>query len=147
MTKVSVLALTAALAFVGCDALSSDEPIPFARLDLPASPVFVSGTTVIRDQSRLEAFARRQVGDPVPIPEVDFERHLVVGVFYGGSFHAGCSGDVEVIEAIRDEGDALVVEIGPLPDLGPCRAVVHPAEMVVVDAQASAVQFVGKVPK
>ena len=146
MTKAAALSLVA-LALAGCDAFSLDEPVPFERLALPTSAVFVNGTTVIRDQTRLESFARYQGGDLAPVPEVDFERQLVVGVFYGGSFHAGCSGDVEVVEAVRLEGDRLVVEIGPLPDLGPCRAVVYPAEMVVVDAESFDVRFAGEVPR
>ena len=109
--------------------------------------MFVNGTTVIRDQSRLESFARYPGGDLAPVPEVDFDRQLVVGVFYGGSLHGGCGGDVEVVEAVRSEGDALVVEVGPLPDLGPCRAIVYPAEMVVVDAKSWDVRFVGEVPR
>ena len=146
MTNAVALSLLA-LKLAGCDAFLADEPVGFERLALPASAVFVNGTTVIRDQSRLESFARFQEGDLAPVPDMDFERQLVVGVFYGGSFHAGCSGDAEVVEAVRSEGDRLVVEVGPLPDLGPCRGVVYPAEMVVVDATSSDVRFVGEVPR
>jgi len=135
------------LLLAGCDAFSSGTQVSFSRLALPASPVLVNGTTVIRNPSQLESFARRQDGELATVSEVDFTRQLVVGVFYGGSFHGGCGGDVDVVEAVRTDGDALVVQIGPLPDLGPCRAIVHPAEMVVIDATAGRVRFVGEVPR
>ena len=151
MPKVLVLGVFAALALAGCDAAEEgappDGPVGFTRVDLPASPVFVDGTTVICSDFQLASFARREDGSTAPVPDVDFDRQLVVGVFYGGSFHGGCSGDVEVIESVRVDGGALVVEVGPLPDLGPCRAIVYPADMVVVDAQVPAVRFAGDVPR
>ena len=137
----------AALALAGCDAFEPSEPVAFARIALPASPVLVDGTTVIRGDYQLDAFTRREDGNRVAVPDIDFERQMIVGVFYGGSFHAGCRADVETIETVRVQGDVLVVEVGPLPDLGPCRGIVYPAEMVVVDAQADEVQFVGAVPR
>jgi len=144
--KALPLAVLALLALAGCDVFSSDDSVPFERLALPAHPVHVNGTTVIREQWRLETFARGTSGEMVPLPDVDFERQLVVGVFYGGSLHYGCGGPIEVVRAVRASGDALVVEIGPLPDLGPCRGNVYPAEMVVVDAASRDVRFVGDVP-
>lgn len=142
-----VALLLAALALAGCDAFESSEPVAFARVALPASPMLVNGTTVIRDEYRLDAFTRREDGSRITVPDIDFDRQMVVGVFYGGSFHAGCRADVETIETVHVQGDALVVEVGPLPDLGPCRGVVYPAEMVVVDARADDVRFVGAVPQ
>jgi len=86
----------------------------------------------------------------VPVPTVDFNRQTVLGVFYGGSFHAGCRTRVDVIQEVRkEEGETLSVEVRKLPDLGPCRMVVHPIDVVTVDAppsQALDVDFKGKTP-
>ena len=145
-------ALVALLALAACDASLADDappdgPVAFATLDLPASPVLVNGTTVVRSSGELERFARRDDGGLAPLPDVDWDRQLVVGVFYGGSLHGGCSGEVEVIRSVRADGGALVVDVGPLPDLGPCRAIVYPAQMAVVDARAPVVRFTGEVPR
>jgi hypothetical protein len=147
MPKSFSLATVALLALAGCDAVSPGGSVGFAQLDLPAQPVLINGTTVIRDQTTLESFARGWDGNVVPLPTVDFERQMVVGVFYGGSFHGGCSSQVDVVETVRHDGDALVVSVGALPDLGICQAVVYPADMVVVDAVSPKVRFVGKLPR
>ena len=147
MLKRMTLVAAAALALAACDASSQDDLVSFERIALPASPVLVNGTEVIRDQSRLEMFARDQEGGLVSIPEVDFESQLVIGVFYGGTSRSGCRSDVEVVEAVRLEDDVLVVEIRPLPNLGMCDMIVYPAEMVVVSARSRDVRFVGDVPE
>ncbi|PAP78411.1 hypothetical protein BSZ37_19275 [Rubrivirga marina] len=143
----NVVLLLAALAFAGCDVFESSEPVAFTRIALPARPVLVNGTTVVRGDYQLSAFTRSVNDSLISVPTIDFDRQTVLGVFYGGSFHAGCRGNVETIEGIRLAGDALIVEVGPLPDLGPCRAIVYPSDMVVVNARATSVRFVGAVPQ
>ena len=153
-----LLPLAAVLALAGCDALSSDEPVAYADVErAEALRVQVTGTTVtvIRDRSSWERFWSGHVGTAGPdgagiaAPEVDFERQTVVGVFYGGSLHAGCGSSVDVVRSAREESGAVEVEVGPLPDLGPCRAVVYPLDLVVLDvppSEALDVRFVGAVP-
>lgn len=90
----------------------------------------------------------QQHGGSAPAPPVDFDQQIVLGVFYGGSFHAGCRSKVDVVREVRREGATLEVSIGRLSHLGPCRAVTHPFDLVVVDvpsSQALDVWFVGRV--
>ena len=133
----------------GCDALVPDEPVPFTHVErVNALRVQINGTTMIRDRWDWEAFWQRH-GGALPAPAVDFERQTVLGVFYGGSLYGGCHSDVEVVEAVRRDGDALEVRVGPLPDLGICRQVVYPLDIVVVDVPAREVRtahFKGRVP-
>ena len=145
---MSRVVLTALVVLAGCDAFASGEPVAFTTLTAPMERVAVNGTTVLRDPQALAAFVRETPNEgPVSFPDVDFERQIVLGVFYGGSFHAGCTGAVEVIESVQQERDELVVRIGPLPDLGPCRAVVYPSQLVVVDATSPKVRFEGPLPR
>ena len=149
MSKVCLPVLAATLALAGCDASAPDGPVPFADVEeAGALRVQVTGTTVIKGRSDWAQFWDRH-GGPDPVPAVDFDRQFVVGVFYGGSLRAGCRSEVDVVEAVERDGDAVRVRVGPLPDLGPCRAVVYPADVVVVDVSASEpveVRFTGEVP-
>jgi hypothetical protein len=56
---------------------------------------------------------------------------------------------VDVIREVRHKGETLSVDVGKLPDLGPCRMVVYPIDVVAVEvppSQALDVDFRGQVP-
>ena len=151
MLKWTLLVSCVALWLTGCDVFFSDEPVPYADLDeVAVLQVQIDGTTVIRSRSEWDMFWQQHKHSGGPsAPEVDFERQVVLGVFYGGSLHAGCRSEVDVVAAVRRDGDALEVLVGPLPDLGPCRAVMHPLDVVVADVpawEARTVRFIGRVP-
>lgn len=142
-----------AVLLVGCGFLSSSEssgePVSFSNVERVENlRVRISGTTVIRSRFDWERFWKKHGGD-VPVPTADFNRQTVLGVFYGGSLHGGCRSRVHVIREVRQEGETLSVDVGKLPDLGPCRMVVHPIDLVAVDvdpSQALDVDFKGQVP-
>lgn len=144
--------LLSAVVLTGCDLLSSSEsgdPVSFSNVERVENlRVRISGTTVIRSRSDWKTFWMKHEGD-VPIPTVDFNRQIVVGVFYGGSLHGGCRSRVDVIRDVHQEGEILSVEVGKLPDLGPCRMIVYPIDVVTVNVSPSKaldVNFKGKVP-
>jgi hypothetical protein len=141
-----------AVLLVGCDLLSSSdsgEPVSFSNVERGENlRVRISGTTVIRSRADWKTFWKKHGGEG-PLPAVDFDHQTVLGVFYGGSFHAGCRSRVDVIREVRQEGETLSVDVRKLPDLGPCRMVVHPIEVVAVEvppSQALDVGFRGQVP-
>ena len=149
MPKTFLCITLVALTLAGCDALSSDEAVSFSKAEqTEALRVQVTGTTVLRDRSEWTSFWERHGGSG-PAPAVDFDQQLVVGVFYGGSPRAGCQSAVNVVGSVLRDGNTVRVQIKPLPDLGSCRAVVYPLDVVVVDVPASealAVRFEGRVP-
>jgi hypothetical protein len=149
MSKLLSFGLLTAFALAGCDVFYGGEAVPFSRVErIDHLRVQVSGTTVIRDQSSWEAFWQ-QHGEKTPAPSVDFQRETVFGVFYGGAFHSGCRSAVEVIRDVNRSGGTVEIRIGPLPDLGPCDAVVYPLDVVVADvppSQVLDVRFRGHLP-
>ena len=71
---------------------------------------------------------------PIPsAPLVDFGSRMLVGVFWGAA--GGCRSNttaVVVVESVERSGDDLVVEVGPLPDFGICRAISFPVQVIEV---------------
>jgi hypothetical protein len=137
---------------VGCDLLASSDsgkPVSFSNLDRGEDlRVRISGTTVIRSRADWKTFWKKH-GGKGPAPTVDFNHQTVLGVFYGGSLRGGCRSRVDVIREIGQEGETLSVDVGKLPDLGPCRMVVYPIDVVAVEvppSQALDVDFRGQVP-
>ncbi len=156
-TAAAVSAVLAAVSLVGCDGFDAPAPVPFDALALRAAlDVPVTGTTVIRDERTWTRFwaAHNQGfdanGQPLSAPAVDFTRQTVVGAFYGGSFHAGCNSAVDLVETVREVGGTVEVQLGRLPSLGVCRAVVHPIDLVVIDVPPSEtfdLRFTGHLPR
>lgn len=146
-------ALLFASLLVGCDLISSSEfsgePVSFSNVERGENlRVRISGTTVIRSGADWKTFWKKHGGEG-SVPTVDFNRQTVLGIFYGGSLHGGCRSRVDVIREVRQEGETLSVDVGKLPDLGPCRMVVYPIDVVAVEvapSQALEVDFRGQVP-
>lgn len=143
----------------GCDTIADGTPVPWAPLDVEMKlSVGVSGTTLIRSEDQWQTFWRqhhRSIQDDdgrnlnATPPAVDFTRQVVVGVFYGGSPNAGCTDDADSIRRVSLEGRTLHVEVGPISDLGVCRMVVSPVQLVAVDVAPEAIsrqRFTGEVP-
>ena len=137
-----------AVLLVGCDLLSSSDsgkPVSFSHVErMENLRVRISGTTVIRSRSDWERFWKKHEGE-VPVPTVNFDRQTVLGVFYGGSFHVGCRSRVDVIRDVRRDGETLSVDVGKLPDLGPCRGVRNVVAVDIAPSQALDVDFKGHV--
>ncbi|HEX8386100.1 MAG TPA: hypothetical protein VF576_07950, partial [Rubricoccaceae bacterium] len=82
-----------------------------------------------------------------PVPAVDFGGRMLVGVFWGPQ--GGCATNatpVQVVEHVDRTGESLTVEVGPLGDLGVCRAVSWPVQIVEVPRVEGEVSFSGRVP-
>ena len=91
---------------------------------------------------------RDQNHELYPPPSVDFDRRIIIGVYWG-YFYTGCRAidRIEAIEGIYDTGDRIVVDIGSVPDLGVCRTMVLPTQVVSIPLTDKPVEFTGKVPE
>jgi hypothetical protein len=147
LRKLLPIAVLAGCVLAGCGVFGSDEAVPFSDFEqADALYVPVARTAVIKDQPSWVAFWQQHGGE-AQVPPVDFERQTVFGVFYGQQ--GGCTSKVDVVRSIHHGRSALEVAVGPLPDLGLCRAIVYPLDVVVADvppSQVHKVTFVGKMP-
>lgn len=150
---LALAAFALACTLPACDAADDGALVSFVPVEnASALRVESSGTTVFTDAAAWAAFWRAHVnawdgaGVPLPVPEVDFARRTVVAVFWGGELHTGCTSDVDVFRDVREEDGALRVRVTALPDLGVCRAIVHPLQVIAVERAGQRVRFEGRVP-
>ena len=130
-------------------------PIPFENIEEAGSfTVTVKGTAVFRDDAAWTDLWEQYwnvyggQGAKTPPPRIDFEREMVIAVFYGSGF-SGCSNGVEVFEDMVKTPEHIEVRVGSLPveDLGPCDALVYPLQMAKVRRSSLPVVFTGEVPE
>ncbi|WP_165497815.1 protease complex subunit PrcB family protein [Pseudoduganella albidiflava] len=128
-----------------------DGTLPFAPLVQDQySGIAQPRNVVVRDRAGLETLwnAHYLGRSPVPpLPEVDFQRSMVVGVF-AGSQAAGCqSAAVATVEG--DNGKVVVgYEISTLMTVAPCaQALGAPMALAVVDRYEGEVAFVDTTPE
>lgn len=142
---IGLVVLSAALS--GCDFFWHGGVSTFENVEeAGALGVAEPGAAVFNDADAWEAFWHEHVAlSPAPPPpSIDFERRTAVGLFWGE--HSGCRSAVEAVERVRRKGPhAAEVEVGALPDLGPCDAIVYPVQ-VITFRKAWSVEFVGDVP-
>lgn len=110
-----------------------------------------AGTAVIKDDSTWLRYWRDYWNvysdtGKVPPPTIDFNKAMVVAVFYGAKY-GGCSNKVEVIKDVRLDKNYIRVQLGSLPFLGLCRRVVAPIQMVEIPKSTRQVVFAGNVPQ
>lgn len=141
----------------GCDdfgLVPNPTPEPIAFESLPACRGFTistAGADVIRADSVYQRYWRDYrglsdgYGNKTPPPSIDFAEKMVLCVHYG-TFYSGCSNYVEVVERVGRIGDTITVTVARLPDLGPCRMVVSPIQMVTIPQSSLKVVFAGEVP-
>ncbi len=86
------------------------EELDFEHVDLPNVAVSERGVRVFLNRDSLEDFIskRTRVLDGFTLPDIDFERYMVVGVFLGRKPTGGYS--LEVDRVIL-KGDELLVEV------------------------------------
>lgn len=160
MRTVLTTLLFAVLLFGGCDLLRdetgpSGEPISYEWVRRGHGvQVYEAQTRVFRDSAAWAQFWNEHVNlydqnhAVYPPPSVDFDRRIIIGVYWG-HFYAGCrvTYRIEAIKGIYDAGDRIVVDIGSVPDLGPCRAMVLPTQVVTIPRSGKPVEFTGEVPE
>ena len=86
-------------------------------------------------------------GNKTPPPEVNFDKEMVIGVFWGGyCAYSGCTNESPSIESVWIENDTLWIKVGELKNLGPCDMCVCPLHLIQTQKLDMPVRFVGDVP-
>ena len=127
------------------------EPVQLEFSDMASMGYFrveQAGTAVFRSQTEWNAFVHVHLNQitaiPILLPKADFDKQMVIGVFWGGGF-SGCANVSRSIESVRIVNNAVVVQVGPLKDLGECAVPVTPLHIVKIPKTDLPVVFVGNV--
>ena len=110
--------------------------MPFTSVDLdPVSGIATAGVEVVRDADAWAALWRRHKANilpPLPVPAVDFQRYMVIGVF-AGSKPNGCYG-MTVANVVQAGGKLQVTRIDhePAPERMCPQVIVAPAQLILV---------------
>lgn len=132
--------------------LEPAETLPFSNVE--GSQFMRIGepqTIVFRDESSWMAFwnsniyAMDSVGNTIPPPSIDFSNEMVIAIFWGPGY-GGCTNEADAIKAIESTQGRVVVYVGPVPYLGPCRAMQLPQQIVRLKRIVLPVVFTGEVP-
>ena len=155
-----ILLVLCGLTLIGSTASKTGDPtnqvqyFPLVFTDfIAAQPLEVTtpGTQVFKDQATWDAFWQMHAPLAGPAPVLDFTQDMLIAVFWGTQ-NSGCFDFVDAIVNVRARVDAIntlgviEVDIGPLPNLGSCAALVNPLQVVTVEATITPVVFVGMVP-
>ena len=144
-----------ALASCGSDPVGPTVVVLFENIGEANSFVVTEpGIAVIRDDAAWKALWEEYwntydgQGAKTPPPGVDFDKEMVIAVFFGSGY-SGCSSIVDVIESIVKTPRRIEVRVGALSleDLGQCDALVYPLQMVKVKKSSLPVVFLGEVPE
>jgi hypothetical protein len=143
---------------MGCDLFQNEdpdrgEPISYDPVEKAGGlHVRKAQTRVFRDSAEWATFwndhislfdENHQLYPPTP---VNFDRRTVVAVFWG-CLYVGCRDSVNAIDGIYDTGGRIEIDIGSLPDLGSCRAVQLPVQVVTIPRTEKPIEFTGKIPE
>lgn len=113
------------------------ENLDIARYITPGE----EGATVIRNLAEWDYFlSKHYYGDMVIEPPVNFEEKTIIAVYWGCGY-SGCANITESIKSVRLKPNVVVVDVGPVSDLGSCEMVVCPIQMVVIDRIDAPVSF------
>jgi hypothetical protein len=104
------------------------------------SAVSAARQVTVRDRDEWASLWRAH-GSNRPLPDVDFSREMVLGVFMGSRPTAGFA--VEIV-GYRETGDTVVVqyrETTPAPDAITAQVIVSPYHLVAIPKRAGSVTF------
>ncbi len=156
--RLLLLGSLVGLLLMGCDLLrngDSDrgEPVSYEQVEKAGGlHVRKAQTRVFRDSASWIQFWNKHVSafdenhELISPPSVDFDRREIVAVFWG-CFYGGCRRSVNAIEGIYNAGNQIEVSIGSLPDLGACRMVQLPLQVVSIPESEKPIDFTGKIPE
>lgn len=147
LLSISILLVWAS----GCRLVGPDgaEDIPFetVRFDELAH-VFEPRTEVVRSRDEMDAlwmelYPGIDGGPSIPV-DFDFTERMLAMIFWGQN--AGCSPFVEAVDRVTSGPGRIFVFVGALPDLGPCRAIIYPVQVISLPQDDRRVAFVGRGP-
>lgn len=125
------------------------EPIDFSTVDRGThSAIQQAGYRVIEDNQRFAALwaelYRTRRPEP-PMPDIDFEREIVVAVFQGQQPTGGYAVEVEAVQRIGRRAVVHVAQTAPEPDDMVTMALTSPYHLVRFARQEGGVEVRGAV--
>jgi hypothetical protein len=151
--SITFAAMFSVIACTG-DSLVDPEGSQLSRLpEAEHLRVLDSGVRVFRSEAEWVDFWDSHVNvfssslEPVPAPEVDFDRLMLVGVFMGDAGRSGCHNQAALIREALITRSVLQIEVGSLPSLGACTMIVYPLDVVVLPKFEGRIEFVGSLPE
>lgn len=131
----------------------SSEPVSYRWVEnAEGLHVREAQTRVFRDSAEWGMFWNKHISlfdenyELYPPESVNFNHHTVVAVFWGCQY-VGCRNSVNAIDGIYESDGQIEVELDPLPDLGPCRTVQLPLQVVTIPHSEKPIDFTGKIPE
>ncbi|NNF04628.1 MAG: hypothetical protein HKN17_09180 [Rhodothermales bacterium] len=149
MTRWQLSYILMAVLVSGCRLVGSDggEIIPFetVRFD-ELTAVVEPRTAVVRSREEMdllwmELYPGIDGGPSLPV-DFDFSDRMLVMIFWGPK--GGCDPFVEAVSRVTSAPGRIFVFVGTLPDLGPCRAIIHPVQVIALPQDSRSVVFVGR---
>jgi len=151
--RMNRLLILSVLLVSGCRLVGPDgaDDIPFetVRFDELAH-VAEARTVVVRSRDEMDAlwmelFPGRDGGPGAP-GDFDFSYRMLAMIFWGHGPYGGCSPWVEAVDRVVSGPGRIAVFVGALPDLGPCRAIVTPVQVISLPQDDRRVVFIGREP-
>jgi hypothetical protein len=139
-----LLPVVLALLLSSCSMFVERDEVAFFDLEhAPRLRVSENVVAVINSESEWADFLNRHIPYPVMIPAsgVDFNRHSVVGIYFGGQVFGGCFSYVDVVRSAQASGSTVVLDVAPVPDLGACRAIQHPYQVIAIEGKFNAARI------
>lgn len=151
-----LMVLPSILLLTSCKILgdAGRESVPFQHvMDSEFLKVQDSQTAVFKNKSAWTEFWNNHVtrvnsdGEKVSAPVIDFNKNMLIAVFWGNNGYSGCSSFVDAIESVSLKKGMISVNVGKLPDLGSCLMMVSPLQVIEVEKREQPVTFHGQIPK
>lgn len=128
------------------------QPVELQFSDVESMEYFYGvqpGTYVFRTPDEWNRFVEEKftavILGTIQLPQVDFSKEIVVGVFWGGVY-SGCTNVSRSIEKVILLDNKVEVNVGPVQYLGLCRMIVAPRHIVKIPKSELPVVFMGNVP-
>ncbi|NML62075.1 hypothetical protein HHL21_13510 [Massilia sp. RP-1-19] len=119
--------------------------LAFRELDRSSRSLLVQPKNMVARDGAAFAALWAEHGGAMPLPQVDFTRHMVIGVFLG-SRENGCH-STAIDSVVRANGKITVArtDTAPGPGVMCTLAIVHPAHIVMVERSEAPVEFTSQV--
>lgn len=150
LSSLLVLLISFSFLLTACDLFRDDsegqsfsfERIEEARhLEVPEAK-----TVVLRTEAGWENFWNRWIAVPegsdrLPAPSVDFDKKMVIGLFWGE--RSGCSSTVNAVQKITEKVGGIVVQVEDWTGGTICQALVQPRQVIQTKKAPKQVKFEG----
>ena len=141
MIAVTVARSDAAVEFVDIKPVQ----LAFRELDRTSRSLVVRPKNVVVRDAAAFAALWAEHGGPAPVPLIDFQSHMVIGVFAGSQPNGCHSTAIDSIERAHGKVTVARTDTEPGPGVMCTLAIVYPAHIVMVERSDAPVEFTSQV--